>query len=683
MSFVPTQLLPDANVDHGVVIHRLQSETWIPVLQHGCDFGPENFEQVSINLIRNPNINSTHLFRADILYDSLNGEYTNTEWSVEEVDRLLREWALEEGSCPGFEIKRTMIRLMVPRNPQLDKPIAQTCYLMQSDDANSTKQSLVVYVPHASQLEELPWYHPTVRRLAFLHTWLPEHRNSDPKLGSEISTQSEDHQGAISVHFQLFPTQTLPLPSRVLRTAHHLLSTLHKHGQGCLAGYTKRVHHDQLISQQRVQDTYAELKRKHAKRLCEAWVEQTEPSKHVFEDLGIAAFLIELWRDMYRPAGSSPDIDPRPPFPGFVDIGCGNGVLSEILLLSGYPGWGFDVRRRKTWAILSEFTQIALKELILIPSPLFDLPIPPPQSQYPSAISRALSGIFPKSASTLEIPSQAWHNGLFPTGTFIISNHADELTPWTPLLASLSNSPFLAIPCCSHNLSGMRFRAPSVFNSNTADTNAPAFFSKNVTKFKSVPITIAAHIGTESGDENEDEGDDSEFAKLLRASDRLSISNRPGSEAEPPTKRSSILCCVSSKSKASSKSKPHSAQVTPPRSPPRSPARPAETGDLRALAPAARAKQPSAYSSLCDWVAHLAGEVGYVVEREVLRIPSTRNMGIIGRGWVEGRAEEGEKERRERVIRIARREGADGRVWVKRCVGLGKGGGGAHGHGCG
>ncbi|MCJ1251501.1 tRNA(Ser) Um(44) 2'-O-methyltransferase [Trapelia coarctata] len=672
MSFVPTQLLPDGTADHRVVVHRLRSKEWVPVLQHECDFGPDYFEQVSINLIRNPNINSTHLFRADILYDSLNNEYTNTARSVEEVERLLREFALEEGSCPGFQVKRTMIRLMVPRNPQLDKPIAQTCYLMQSHEANGTKQSLVVYVPHVSQLEELPWYHPTVQRLAFLHTWLPEHGTSDLQNGSEVSPLSENHQGAISIHFQLFPTQTFPLPPRLLRTAHHLLLTLHKHGQGCRAGYTKRVHHDQLITQQRVQDTYAELKRKYAKRLCDAWVEQTEPSKHVFEDLGIAAFLIELWKDMYRPASSSQELDPRPPFPGFVDIGCGNGVLTEILLLSGYPGWGFDVRRRKTWAILSESTQTALRELILIPSPLFDLSTPLPQ--HPSVISRVLSGILPKAASTLETPSQAWHNGLFPTGTFIISNHADEITPWTPLLASLSNSPFLAIPCCSHNLSGMRFRAPSVFNSNTADTHAPAFFSKNVTKSKSVAISIAAHIGTESGDENEEEKENSEFAKFLRASDSLNIFK------PPQKKRSSIL------SYASSKSKGHSSHATPlatPRaSPPRSPAHAAETGDLRTLAPVARAKQPSAYSSLCDWVAHLASEVGYVVEKEVLRIPSTRNVGIIGRAWLKGRREEGEKEKRERVVEIARREGADGRVWVKRCVGLAKGGGGGE-HECG
>ena len=101
------------------------------------------------------------------------------------------------------------------------------------------------------------------------------------------------------------------------------------------------------------------------------------------------------------------------------------------------------------------------------------------------------------------------HDGNFPYGTFIISNHADELTGWTPLIASLSESPFLVIPCCSQDLSGARFRAPA------------------------------------KSDE--------------------------------------------------------------------------------------RGKQPSAYASLIGWVERLASDTGWEVEKEVLRIPSTRNVALIGR----------------------------------------------------
>ena len=347
-----------------------------------------------------------------------------------------------------------------------------------------------------------------------------------------------------------------------------------------------------------MQDRYTELKQNHATRLCDRWVEKTEPSKHVFEDLGIAAFLIELWKDMYRDNGFSGleigdrETDVRPVFPGFVDIGCGNGVLVDILLREGYPGWGFDARRRKTWSTFDDSIQQHLKELILVPQPLFEMQ---------QASDHANGGIISKRHSA------AWHNGIFPTSTFIISNHADELTPWTPLLASISSSPFLAIPCCSHNLSGLRFRAPSVFNNNSADALAPSYFSAHINKSKSIAIAVAC-------------------------SDNEVIFGPQG----------------------------------------------AEQGDLKDLNPKARAKQPSAYSSLCDWVAHLAARVGYKVEREMLRLPSTRNVGIVGRGFMPSFEGEDLDVRRERVIGIASKEKADGVLWVDRAKGLMSGKEGGH-----
>ena len=42
-------------------------------------------------------------------------------------------------------------------------------------------------------------------------------------------------------------------------------------------------------------------------------------------------------------------------------------------------------------------------------------------------------------------------------------------------------------------------------------------------------------------------------------------------------------------------------------------------------------KQPSAYQSLTAYVASLAGELGFDVQKEMLRIPSTRNAAIVGR----------------------------------------------------
>lgn len=583
----------------GDILHHLPHKAWLPIHQSPCDFESYVFEKVALNLIKNPNINSSLLFRADILYDSHHKESITVQEhgndAREAHEAALQRYSIRDGEFPGFEVKRTLVRLMVPRNPQLDKPIAQTCQFLQSITEQGLEENLVVYIPHTSFVDDLPWYHPRVQSVAYLHTWHPQSTSTIELLNNSRASLSQTTQGNISLHYRLYSTDSLPLSDRLLRTAHHLLSTLHKHGQGYLAGYAKRVQHDQLIPQQRIQDTYTELKRKHAKRLCDNWVEQTEPSKHVFEDLGIAAFLIELWKDMYegsRKEKTEVSGQNKPSFPGFVDIGCGNGVLVDVLIREGYRGWGFDARNRKTWATFEPFVQRNLKEMILIPQPLFEIG---------SSRNQADGGIVsqnqmvPKSEPYQGTKDIAWHNGIFASGTFIISNHADELTPWTPLLASVSSSPFLAIPCCSHNLSGLRFRAPSAFNSYSADVCAPCYFASNITKSKAVAINTAC----------------------------MEIEEEQSAE-----------------------------------------------GDLKDLSIEARLKQPSAYSSLCDWVSHLTSEAGYVVEKEILRLPSTRNMGILGRAWIEGFEHESSEHRMERVNRIARKEKANGIIWVKGAKGL-------------
>lgn len=53
--------------------------------------------------------------------------------------------------------------------------------------------------------------------------------------------------------------------------------------------------------------------------LLAEWKEVTDPSKHVFEDLAIAAWLMVVWNGMYGEGKGPPG--------GFVDVGCGNGLL--------------------------------------------------------------------------------------------------------------------------------------------------------------------------------------------------------------------------------------------------------------------------------------------------------------------------------------------------------------------
>jgi tRNASer (uridine44-2'-O)-methyltransferase len=381
-----------------------------------------------LNLIRNPNINSSHLFRADISFDS---QVTGDSLPPAEIPPRLTY-------IDGYELKTVIVRTMIPRNILLDKPLDQTCLFHEHVADSGEIKSLVTYLPHISSAAESPFYHPAVRAIGFLHTFNPQ-----------------THDGSVSIHYSFFESETRS--EKLERTAQNLLAVLYRHGKGSAAGYVKRVNHDIIIPQAVVQNTYARLKARYARTLVSSWVESTDPTKHVFEDLSIAAFLIELWAEMYK------DTE----FPGFVDIGCGNGLLVHILLEEGYSGWGFDARRRKSWASHGSKAQENLKELVLIPSILQtsasteDLISTSPEKHANASselVESAGTEINQKMNQQSSIP--AITNGEFPKGTFIISNHADELTPWTPILANLSQSPFIMIPCCSHDLSGAKFRAP-------------------------------------------------------------------------------------------------------------------------------------------------------------------------------------------------------------------------------
>lgn len=75
----------------------------------------------------------------------------------------------------------------------------------------------------------------------------------------------------------------------------------------------------------------------------------------------------------------------------------------------GYTGYGTDVRARVSWSHFPEATNQNLRVGAL--DPTNDVSLPP--------------------------------------GAFIIGNHADELTPWVPILAiSCRASGYLNLPCC-------------------------------------------------------------------------------------------------------------------------------------------------------------------------------------------------------------------------------------------
>lgn len=523
---------------------EIDSDGWLTspdLSEDGLPFSTESFYETAVFLMANPNITSSHLFRADILFDSQGS--LKTPQQDEELAGTFGGTATEIPEPPvkakpaarvtGFDLVRTVIRKLIPRNQNIDKPLVQTCHFYKSktsslrgdgdhsnDDQPSERQRvLTMFLPHIESQDEIPFYHPQLRGLATLY--------------DVQSSQEGVKSGTMSVHFLPFSSD---IPERLERTLHLLLNFYVRLTRGAKGTTTNEStgktssSKDNLVPRHLAQNTYARLKTLYAADLCENWAESTEPSKHVYEDLAITAFLIELWRMMYgvAPAKENPNEENTTArFPGFVDMACGNGVLVYVLLMEGYSGCGFDARRRKSWSVYPDWVQKRLTEKILIPKPFADI----------------------TEAGDIGVDIAT---GDFPRDTFVISNHADELTVWTPLIAALacpeSPLPFLAIPCCSHSLSGSRYR---------------------------YPLPKGTKPKTATG--------------------------------------------VEEKSDQQTEQNPQPA-----------------SGDLKALRAAKEAEKTesgmwtSMYGLLTTKTITVAEEAGYQVEKTLLRIPSTRNMGVIG-----------------------------------------------------
>lgn len=134
-------------------------------------------------------------------------------------------------------------------------------------------------VPHVDRPEDVPYYHPVLRKLAFKYS--SEIRGPSSGDAPEAGGPSDDTtnpagpevKGTISISILPFPADpssdlsqdqssttsilasqnaeqvesssaSSVLPNRTYRTCLHLLETLHKHGWGRITGYQKRVVHD-------------------------------------------------------------------------------------------------------------------------------------------------------------------------------------------------------------------------------------------------------------------------------------------------------------------------------------------------------------------------------------------------------------------------------------------------------
>ncbi|KAF9969771.1 tRNA methyltransferase 44 [Actinomortierella ambigua] len=282
--------------------------------------------------------------------------------------------------------------------------------------------------------QSLPFYYPALRAFRYGYLLDPEGDNEDEETNHghtdtgdvEFQEDSPSNQsrraGWITLDLLLAGDES-NISSKLQYAFKELFRKLFKWGVNTTKGYTKsKVQHDVLVPKDLYLETYARLKEKHAKKWVEQWPERTDPRKFVFEDTAIAAWLIALWQlereqqDKSTACGDEskkdssldsevvhkrPKLDPESAVPTaprkqtFLDLGCGNGLLSHILNEEGHVGTGIDISSRKVWELYGPNTHLEAKALI---------------------------------------PNEASFEGV----DWIIGNHADELAPWVPIIAARS-----------------------------------------------------------------------------------------------------------------------------------------------------------------------------------------------------------------------------------------------------
>ncbi|KAJ3544183.1 hypothetical protein NMY22_g2868 [Coprinellus aureogranulatus] len=373
-------------------IQDISGSQWLPMIYCPADFPVEIFELAILQLVHHPEYNSTLILRSEVLSESTNRE----------------EFPASTPILGGSEPVKCIHRKLLPRRPGRDDPLEQYCTFYASEGDVVGNLILTPVVPPGGSL---PYYHPAVHHIRFRYL-APSPDLTDGSIPTTGSLQIE-----------VDPIHSTPTDpnSRLYRTCLALLETLHRYGWGVMGNYKKRVIHDCVVPREPYQDLYLVMRERH-KHLVDTWQEVTDPYKHVFEDIGIATFLMLLWKDTYKTdervleAGDSEEFWktwPRPPG-GFIDFGCGNGLLTHILVAEGYSGFGIDVRARTSWSHYPPSTQSSLQ----------------------------VHAFDPLSLET--------ESAIFKPGSFIIGNHADELTPWVPVVARLTKaSGYLSIPCCA------------------------------------------------------------------------------------------------------------------------------------------------------------------------------------------------------------------------------------------
>ncbi|OCF42582.1 hypothetical protein I317_03567 [Kwoniella heveanensis CBS 569] len=452
----------------------------------------ENQDEEAAALQENSEVNEE---TAERIRGRISIHYLPFEVSTTDSERLTSEDDLHATALDGSPLgaRRTSVGVVPKRSSPLAGPSINRGLSGSAEGAanqplivggrNKTRSQASKHSPvtaSPSQTHQLPSTADTTARISSL-SFLPKHL-STPGPPSPVTAEPNDgSKGGTKPSSQAkTEVRSPPTPDdRLYRTCLGLLERVYKHGYGQLVGYQKRRVHDVIVARDNFQDLYLVLKDRHKhldSRASRPGMMSTKledntslplvstddptlPSSNTMDvsewgqqDVAIAAFLMLLWKEMYPPRerarplpvasdGVGPIAEPDEererdtwgrPEGGFIDLGCGNGLLVHILISEGYDGKGYELRSRRTWPSYPVKTQDALVELPIDPS-----------SWFPATIEDWESGTW-----------TGKEDCVIKEKTFLIGNHSDELTPWLPLLSLIPNEPIphLSLPCCLHTL---------------------------------------------------------------------------------------------------------------------------------------------------------------------------------------------------------------------------------------
>ncbi|XBW36468.1 hypothetical protein QEN19_002046 [Hanseniaspora menglaensis] len=457
-------------------------------------FTRDHFIDAMDHIIQLPNINSTIIMRAEILSE-MTGEMSapklNEELIVQPVNKDYITLNIDDTKMrldlipENYNLLKGYVRRIFPRNPFKDEVINQTCLILENK--KNSNDILVQYTPHNEKQKRRPFYIPSVKSVAI---------NFTPKKISCLYLPLNSKQ--VSEEFN-------DPVSRLIRTSKKLLETAVKHSIGCKTGYVKQSQHDKIVPKVKFQDRYLLLKQKYGKFLFENWCEVTDPQKHVFEEIAVAAFLIELWILKY---GEKTVYD-NTKFE-FKDLGCGNGTLIYVLIMEGISGEGIDARERKSWKsdfLYPQNVKDKLRCQLIVPNLCLNRSeyLVPNKNFDPISSNSMIRYSNDDLKKSERINTCNWNEEKGVDGeqklrksdkkiTFLIGNHSDELTCWIPLLGY----PFMILPCCSHDFNGKkkRFYTKSDEKSVAVKSNSHSGDGKSTyASLVDQVVRVAEHVG--------------------------------------------------------------------------------------------------------------------------------------------------------------------------------------------